>query len=71
MVKYPIIIEPTSNGYGGSVLDIPGLHAAADTAEEVRILLREILEERIEELRAEGKPVPPPRTLVDSVEIPN
>ena len=68
-MKYPIVIERTRNGYAGQVLDVENLFAAADTQDEVRSLLRDILIERLEELRAEGRALPVPTTVVDTVEI--
>ena len=69
-MKYSLLIEQTDTGYGGYVVELEGLFAVGDTAEEVKGLLKDILLERLEELAAEGKDLPQPTSFVDVVEVP-
>jgi predicted RNase H-like HicB family nuclease len=57
-VDYAIVIEESATGYGAYVPDLPGCVAVAETADEVRRLIREAIEYHIEMLREENEPIP-------------
>ena len=59
-MEYAIVIEKGPTSYGAHVLELPGCVAAADTKEEVSILIREAIQLYIEELKRDGLPVPKP-----------
>lgn len=61
MVHYVVIIEPTGDGYGASVPDLPGCIAVGDTLEETESLIREAVGYHIEMLRENGDPIPDPQ----------
>jgi predicted RNase H-like HicB family nuclease len=44
MMRYAIVIERSSNGFGAYVPDLPGCVAGAESVDEVRQLLREAIE---------------------------
>lgn len=68
-MKYLVIVERGSSGFGAYVPDLPGCVAAGKTREEVLRLIREAIELHIEDLRATGEPVPPPSSRGELVEI--
>jgi predicted RNase H-like HicB family nuclease len=68
---YPVIIEEDERG--GYVVVCPafeGCYSQGDTVGETLANIREAIELCLEELRADGKEVPPPRrVLVGSVAV--
>ena len=67
-MRYAIVIERGPTSYGAYVPDLPGCVAAAETREEVMRLIREAIEYHIEEMRADGIPVPKPSSSAEYVE---
>jgi predicted RNase H-like HicB family nuclease len=55
---------PGSN-YSVYVPNLPGCVAAADTLEEIKQLMQEGIEFRLEGMKEDGDPVPEPTTQVD------
>jgi predicted RNase H-like HicB family nuclease len=68
-MRYAVVIEKGSDGYGAYVPDLPGCVAVGDTAAEVRQLIREAVELHIQDLRDRGEPVPLPTTEVEHVDL--
>jgi len=68
-MNYLVIVEEGPTSFGAHVPDLPGCIAAADSREEVLALIREAIEFHIAGLRADGRPVPPPASSVESVEV--
>lgn len=68
-MRYLVVIEKAASGYGAHVPDLPGCIAAAETEEEVRALIREAIELRLEGLRESGEPVPAPSSVGELVEV--
>jgi len=68
-IKYLVIVEKGTNGYGAYVPDLPGCVAAAATRREVVALIRDAIEFHIAGLRAAGDPVPGPRSQSAFVDI--
>ena len=68
-MRYAIVIEKSSDGYGAYLPDLPGCVAVGDTADEVRQLIREAVELHVQDMRERGESVPPPTTEVEHVEL--
>jgi predicted RNase H-like HicB family nuclease len=59
MHEYLVIFEQGKDGgWGAYAPDLPGLGVAAETREEVEVLMREGIKIHIEELRNDGLPIP-------------
>ncbi|MGC2162720.1 MAG: type II toxin-antitoxin system HicB family antitoxin [Silvibacterium sp.] len=70
MKEYAVIFERTATGWSAYVPDLPGLGVAGATFEETKQLIREGIEFHIEGLRADGEPVPEPKTRALELAIP-
>jgi len=70
MKEYAVIFEKTATGWSAYVPDLPGLGVAGSTFEETEQLIREGIEFHIEGLRADGEPIPEPKTRAIEVAIP-
>jgi predicted RNase H-like HicB family nuclease len=68
-MRYAVVIEKGSDGYGAYLPDLPGCVAVGDTVAEVRQLIREAVELHVQDLRDRGEPVPPPTTEVEHVDL--
>jgi predicted RNase H-like HicB family nuclease len=68
-MKYVVIVEKGSTSYGAHVPDLPGCVAAAESRKQVLALIREAIEFHVEGLRADGRPVPPPASSVELVQV--
>ena len=68
-MKYTVIYEKSSTGYGAYVPDLPGCVATARTLEKTRKLIREAIELHIESLKQHGERVPKPTTVTDSITV--
>ena len=68
-MKYTVIYEKSSTGYGAYVPDLPGCVATARTLEKTKKLIREAIELHIESLRQHGERVPEPTTVSDSITV--
>jgi len=68
-MRYAVVIEKGTDGWGAYVPDLPGCVAVGDTAEEVRQLIREAVEFHVQDLRERGEAVPPPTTQVEHVDL--
>lgn len=62
MKEFAVIFEKTATGWSAYVPDLPGLGVAGTTFEETKQLIREGIEFHIEGLRADGEPIPEPKT---------
>lgn len=68
-MRYVYVIEKASDGsYSAYLPDLPGCTTSGDSPDEVRELIGEAVKLHIESLREHGEAVPPPSSLVDSVE---
>jgi predicted RNase H-like HicB family nuclease len=71
MRDYLVIYEQGKDGgWGAYAPDLPGLGVAAETRDEVAILIRDGIRIYIEELRQEGMPLPEPVTEADRISVP-
>lgn len=68
-MRYAVIIEQGTTGFGAYVPDLPGCIAAAESRDEVVRLIHEAIELHIEGLKADGQPAPAPSTSVEFIEI--
>lgn len=68
-MQYAVVIESGSSSYGAHVPDLPGCVAVGDSESEVRALIQEAIVLHIAALKADGEPVPRPRTRVDYVAV--
>ena len=68
-MKYSIVIERSSNGYGAYVPDLPGCAVVGDTIEETRSLIESAIQMHIQAMRSDGDRIPEPTTIVDYVEV--
>lgn len=67
-MRYAVIIEKSSEGFGAYAPDLPGVGVAGDTVEEVRQLIREAIDLHLEGLKEDGQPLPEPSVEIDYVE---
>ena len=68
MKKYLVIYERAGENWSAYVPDLPGCVAAADTREELALLIREAIKFHIEGLKEEGLIVPEP--IADAERVP-
>ena len=68
-MKYLVIIEPSDDGFGAYVPDLPGCVAVGDTREEVQQLISEAISLHIADLRDTGQSVPFPSVESQFVEL--
>ena len=59
-MKYLVIYEKSSNGWGAYVPDLPGLGVAGASLDEVKQLIREAMDFHLEGMREHGDPIPEP-----------
>ena len=69
MKRYLVVIEQGPTSYGAYVPDLPGCVAVGETADEVKVLIREAIEFNIEEMRDSGEPIPEPTSQMAYVEV--
>jgi len=69
-MKYLIIYEKSSTGYGAYAPDLPGCIAAARSLKETKELMRGAIEMHLKAMREDGDPIPEPTTRADYVEAP-
>jgi predicted RNase H-like HicB family nuclease len=70
MSEYLVIIEQGKDGgWGAYAPDLPGLGVAAETREEVSLLIREGIQIYIAGLREDGLPIPAPTTTAERIAV--
>jgi predicted RNase H-like HicB family nuclease len=69
MLRYLIIIEPTSTGYSAYSPDLPGCVSSGASRVEVVANMREAIELHLEGLREEQEPIPVPSSQSEYIEI--
>lgn len=67
-MRYAVVIEKGETSYGAYVPDLPGCVAVAETLDEVRQLIQEVISFHLESLREEGNPIPQPTSIFEYVE---
>ena len=68
-MRYAVVIEQAEGNYSAYVLDLPGCVATGATLKATERAIREAIEFHLEGLREDGKPIPPPTSRVDYVEV--
>lgn len=68
-MKYAVVIERSEAGFGAFVPDLPGCVAVAETANEVRALIREAVELHLEAMREDGISAPAPSSRVEYIDV--
>ena len=58
--EYLIVIEAGEANYGAYAPDLPGCVAVGDTVEECEESMREAIAFRLDGMREDGDPIPPP-----------
>jgi predicted RNase H-like HicB family nuclease len=69
MVRYLIVLEPTTTGFSAYSPDLPGCAATGATRSEVEANMREAITLHLEGLREDGIPTPPSQTIATYVEV--
>lgn len=69
MNEYLVVFERGPKSWGAYAPDLPGVGVAADSEEEVRSLIHEAIRLHIEQLQAQGEPVPPATTRAGYVKV--
>jgi predicted RNase H-like HicB family nuclease len=68
-MRYVYVIEQAADGsYSAFVPDLPGCTTSGDTADEVRVNIKDAVDTYIESLREHNEPVPQATSVVDVVE---
>jgi predicted RNase H-like HicB family nuclease len=68
-MKYLVIYEKSSSGWGAYVPDLPGLGVAGTTLDEVKQLIREAMDFHLEGMREHGDPIPEPSVVTEYVSV--
>ena len=68
-MKYLVIFEKTAASYGAYVPDLPGCIATGNSQEEVSRLTHEAIDLHLQDLQAQGLPVPPPNSVAQHFEV--
>jgi predicted RNase H-like HicB family nuclease len=68
-MRYLVVVEKGPTSWGAHVPDVPGCLAAGETREEVLDLIRDAIALHIENLRAEGEPIPGPASSAEVVDV--
>lgn len=67
-MRYAVVIEKAGDNFSAYVPDLPGCIATAATADEAEREIGAAIRFHIDGLREDGLPIPPPLTLVRTVE---
>ena len=68
MMRYAVVIEKAGGNYSAYVPDLPGCVATGQTVQAVESEIREAVRFHIDELKADGLPVPAPTSIADYIE---
>jgi predicted RNase H-like HicB family nuclease len=68
-MQYLVVIEKGPSSYGAYVPDLSGCIAVGETRAEVTRLIHDAIEFHVEGLLEDGKPIPPPTSQAELIEI--
>jgi predicted RNase H-like HicB family nuclease len=68
-VQYLVVIEKSKRRYGAYVPDLPSCVAIGASREEVLELIREAIENHLQDLRERGEAIPQPSASSETVVI--
>jgi predicted RNase H-like HicB family nuclease len=69
-MKYLIVIEQTEAGFSAYSPDVPGCIATGKTRDEIAREMKDAIAFHLDGLKAEGMPIPEPRSSSSYVERP-
>ena len=69
-IRYAVVFERSSEGYGAFVPDLPGCVTVGDTLAETENNIREAIAGHIAVMKEYGEVVPQPTSLAEYIEIP-
>ena len=70
MKRFTAILErDVDGGYSVWVPDLPGCASQGDTYDEALANIRDAITLYVDSLRAEGRPIPEPRTQAEGVQV--
>jgi predicted RNase H-like HicB family nuclease len=67
-MRYAVVIEKADGIYSAYVPDLPGCVATGDTVKATENEIREAIRFHIEDLKADGLPIPAPTSIANYVE---
>jgi predicted RNase H-like HicB family nuclease len=68
-MKYLVVYEKSSSGWGAYVPDLPGLGVAGTALDEVKQLIREAMDFHLEGMREHGDPITEPSVVTEYVSV--
>ncbi len=68
-MKYLVIYETSSHGWGAYAPDLPGLGIAGTTLDKVKELIREDMAFHLERMRQPGDPIPSPSATTEYITV--
>ena len=68
-MKYLVIYEKSSDGWGAYAPDLPDLGVAGATLDQAKELIRKAMEFHLEGMRQHGDPIPPPRATTEYISV--
>jgi predicted RNase H-like HicB family nuclease len=68
-MKYLVIYEKSSTGWGAYAPDLPGVGVAETTLDEAKDLIREAIEFHLEGMRQHGDVIPTPSATTEYITV--
>jgi len=68
-MQYLVVIEQGPSSFGAYVPDLPGCIAVGETKDEVASLIQDAIAFHIDDLKAQGQPVPSPHSSGELMSI--
>lgn len=68
-MRFLVVIEEGPISFGAYVPDLPGCIAAADTREELMVLIQEAIEFHLEALALDNQTIPHPASSAEFIDI--
>lgn len=68
-MKYLVIYQESSTGWGAYAPNLPGLGIAAKSLDEAKELIREAIDFHVEGMRQNGEPVPVPSATTEYITV--
>lgn len=68
-MKYLVVYEKSSNGWGAYTPDLPGLGVVGPTLDETKQLIREAIEFHLEGMRQHGESIPVPSSETEYITV--
>lgn len=68
-MKYLVVYEKSATGWGAYAPDLHGLGVAGARLDEVRELIREVMEFHLESMRQHGDPIPAPSATTEYITV--